>query len=314
MTAKTVPTGAKTLGNTKTRVNPARNWCFTWFLEEELADGSIGSIIKDPKVHRYVIGKEICPTTGRFHLQGYLQFKKKLRPLGLWNNTIHWELAQGDEWENLVYCTKEDKYVQNIQQKIKDPMAGLTPYWWQQEIIELLKIEADLRSIHWYWEPTGNVGKTVFQKSICINNSDVLIVGGKSADVKYAISEYVKSKNSGPKAVIWNFVRTQENYISYESIEAVKDGIFFSTKFESGQCIYNSPHVIIFANVEPDKSALSNDRWNIVRIQSKKSKSSYANVPPSSTVGVGSTFSLTSLYPTVSGGGSLNEEDFSTLD
>ena len=39
------------------------------------------------------------------------------------------------------------------------------------------------------------------------------------------------------------------------------------SKYESKPVIRNSPHVIVFANFEPDKSALSEDRWLILNIK-----------------------------------------------
>jgi len=49
-------------------------------------------------------------------------------------------------------------------------------------------------------------------------------------------------------------------------LESIKNGLFFSGKYESTQVVMNSPHLIIFANEPPDKSKMSADRWHIVRI------------------------------------------------
>jgi hypothetical protein len=42
------------------------------------------------------------------------------------------------------------------------------PYGWQTEIINLLKDKPDKRTIHWYWEDKGNVGKTTLCKYLVI--------------------------------------------------------------------------------------------------------------------------------------------------
>lgn len=57
-----------------------------------------------------------------------------------------------------------------------------------------------------------------------------------------------------------------ENYVSYEAIESVKDGIFFSGKYESGMTIFNQPHIICFANFAPDIGKMSSDRWKIFEL------------------------------------------------
>jgi len=76
----------------------------------------------------YVLGEELCPSTGRRHLQGYIEFghgqsvndRKKLSTMrGLqkaagckrkdviaWWNTIHWEIPNGTPNEQRLYCTK----------------------------------------------------------------------------------------------------------------------------------------------------------------------------------------------------------------
>lgn len=97
------------------KMSQARNWTFTlnnYSLEEmEKIDElsmQIGSDIK------YIIcGKETCPTTGTPHLQGYIQFSKRMR-LGQVRNLIspraHCEVARGTPLQNQIYCKKEDDY------------------------------------------------------------------------------------------------------------------------------------------------------------------------------------------------------------
>lgn len=59
-----------------------------------------------------LVGKEICPTTGQKHLQGYCGFEepKRLTQLKKLNNEVHWEPAEGTYAENWVYCTKDGDF------------------------------------------------------------------------------------------------------------------------------------------------------------------------------------------------------------
>ena len=51
--------------------------------------------------------------------------------------------------------------------------------------------------------------------------------------------------------------------MNYEVIESVKNGVVFSTKYESQMKVFKTPHVIIMANFAPDESKMSSDRWDI---------------------------------------------------
>ena len=63
-----------------------------------------------------------------------------------------------------------------------------------------------------------------------------------------------------------------EDYVSYGSIEKIKNGYFMCSKYESKPIVRNSPHVFIFANFEPELDALSLDRWHIVNLDKKVQK------------------------------------------
>lgn len=56
---------------------------------------------------------EQCPTTGRYHLQGYCVFAKRVRLsyVKRLHSTAHWEVARGSAASNRAYCTKLDSRV-----------------------------------------------------------------------------------------------------------------------------------------------------------------------------------------------------------
>jgi len=57
-----------------------------------------------------------------------------------------------------------------------------------------------------------------------------------------------------------------EEYISYGAMEKIKNGFYMSSKYESKPIIRNCPHIICFANFEPDYDKLSQDRWKVHNI------------------------------------------------
>lgn len=95
------------LGNTKTktRVNPSKYWCFTLnnYTMEHL-EHLEHSLSKD----LYIIGKEVGES-GTKHLQGYIEFHKRVRPvehIGI--KEIHWERTKGSREDNIRYCSKDN--------------------------------------------------------------------------------------------------------------------------------------------------------------------------------------------------------------
>ena len=56
-------------------------------------------------------------------------------------------------------------------------------YPWQKEIEDLSMTEPDGRTIHWYWENEGGVGKSSFCKYMYIKHGAITIQGGKLADI-----------------------------------------------------------------------------------------------------------------------------------
>ncbi len=84
-----------------------RRWCFTSYLEKE----HFTSISMD-NVIWLIAGSEICPTTGRLHVQGAIIFQNARTmaavKTSLGDTEIHLERMNGTPQQSLVYCSKED--------------------------------------------------------------------------------------------------------------------------------------------------------------------------------------------------------------
>ncbi len=128
------------------------------------------------------------------------------------------------------------------------------------------------RDIWWYWEPYGGLGKTTFQKWIFQEYNGVIVLGGKAADMKNGVIEYLDKqkveKPRYPKIVIMNLPMTfNVDYFCPHGVEEVKDMFFFSGKYKGGMVWGAPPIVIIFANCKPPKiEDMAKDRWHIRRL------------------------------------------------
>lgn len=261
------------LGNTiPKRCNASKHWVFTLNnytnndIDELLGHVSNGSI------KRYIWQSEMG-AEGTPHLQGYIEFDKKKRPKeSIKLNSIHWEVCR-DIKASIKYCSKEDTWTGERWANIKyeKPIKIIENlYSWQKDIIDIVASSPDDRIINWYWEPVGNVGKSTFCKYLAVK-FDALVLSGKGADCKYAIIKWYDKYGYYPDLIIYDVPRSYVEYINFESLESIKNGLFFSGKYESGQVVMNCPHVFVFANSLPDTSQMSADRWRISRIRTIES-------------------------------------------
>lgn len=201
---------------------------------------------------------------GTPHYQGAVYCKNAIRmPLQL-NKKIHWERCKS--WVKAVkYCSKEETRIDGpwtyncaLPEKL-EIITVLKP--WQNKVAEILRGKPDNRKILWLWEPTGNAGKTAMAKWIC-KHFEAIYLNGKGTDAKYAVQQVI-SKGKPLDVVVFGYPRSSAEYVNYGCIEEIKDGIFFSGKYEAGMVMYNSPHVVVFSNEQPDLSKMSADRWDI---------------------------------------------------
>lgn len=250
----------------------AKKWIFTLNNWSDFELKSIISSIVSVVSSFYVIGEEIGEQ-GTPHLQGYVEMGKKIRPTEFFKNKrIHFEKVRGSREQNMVYCKKEGKFHTNIPEPLKlydEWESECTPYKYQLKIKEIINGPVASRTIYWFWEPEGNTGKSVFTKHLCLKH-DALVLSGKGNDCKAAIAYNPTNgiiKKPAPKLIIFDYPRSSMGYINYAVIEEIKNGCFFSGKYESQMFLMNKPHIIIFANEEPDYDKLSKDRWCVEKIE-----------------------------------------------
>lgn len=269
---KLSPRAVGTTSGGPKRITAAKKWVFTlnnYSTEDEAvfgSDGSAGSMVHNFEV--WAVGREVAPSTGTPHLQGYIEFKKKCRPAeSYFDKRAHWEKAKGDRTSNVVYCTKEGN-VLACSERYRKPVKVINVLRpWQQMVDDIVVSEPDDRTIHWFWEPEGNFGKSALCKYLAVKRG-AMILAGKIGDVHHAIcSRMEKDKTWEPTTVIMDIPRVSHGGVSYAGIEKVKDGHFYSPKYEGGECLFNSPHVIVFANEPPVEDKMSADRWHIVNLR-----------------------------------------------
>jgi len=133
-------------------------------------------------------------------------------------------------------------------------------YDWQADLVLTLEGEPDDRTINFLVDTQGNQGKTWFAKWWCQHHSNAqLIEPGKKADMAFAL-------RSDVRYVFVNCTREQVDYLNYSFLEAIKDGIVFSPKYESRVRYLGPVHIVVMMNHAPDYNKLSFDRYNVINL------------------------------------------------
>lgn len=125
----------------------SKRWCFT--IQVRDGDDALASAPAYTDEMAYLIyGKEVAPTTGQIHLQGYVRFTKrkelktakKCLPDG-----AHLEIAKGNEKQNREYCIKEGEFLEFGSYDEKEGQQGRRSDL--EEVAEKIKAGSSLKAI-----------------------------------------------------------------------------------------------------------------------------------------------------------------------
>lgn len=276
--AKTVTTVTGRSGNTKRpptgkKPEQARTWFFTWNNYSDCDIVTLRDWLENQEKLLYVFQEE-KGENGTIHLQGCFKKNTGIRFCTLKKEfpEVHWEKCKN--WDKaILYCSKEETRNGEIYTNIELPEPLLDPlkyidvlYDWQEYVMMLYNLQREWRIVHWFYNKSGNIGKTSFARHMMIQHpGQVIYLDGKSADMLHIFSENM-DKGMQCRLAFFNFTRKLEGFVSYSTIEKIKDGICCSGKYESKGLVFNPPHVVCLANFLPDEDALSADRWYIYEI------------------------------------------------
>lgn len=260
--------GESSLGKGNTDTFPAKRACKHWgYTLNNPTDEERDLLIQESKNRclSWRFQREVgeCGTP---HFQGYMGLKKKatLKVMKTINARAHWFAAANQRDPSAL-----KEYVQKLETCTGEWWGNFRPLTiekptndWQLRIIDEIATPADLRTIHWIYDPEGGRGKTHLCKYLAVHHG-ALVLCGKGSDMKYAICQAVQAGNA-PEVILIDLPRSVDlTYLSYSGLEEIKNGLFFSPKYEGAMCTYHNPHVYVFANKRPDMSQLSYDRWDV---------------------------------------------------
>lgn len=249
------------------RPNRSKAWCFTI---NNPTEDDIKDILRLVDGQSYVFQKEMGELETP-HLQGVVQFKnaREFNALKTAVGRAHWEKCKNFA-ASKRYCCKAEGRLEGPWHSpdcnVRDLQPIVLTCKWQREVVRFVQdTEPDPRTITWFVDEIGGAGKSRLCQYLYRYNGAAYITGGRAQDIKYALSEFIE-KNGYPAVVLFDFPRTLEGHVSYTAIEEIRNGFWFSTKYESRTTEMPPAHFLCFANWEPDITKLSADRWHIIRL------------------------------------------------
>jgi len=255
-------------GNTGS--SAARNWVFTIPVNQfprELLFQQLQKIAKS-----FVFQHEVGEETNYEHHQGYIELKKKNRRTFLRNTLgpFHFEVCRNRD-AAIKYCSNplKRRIGKPVTFNLELPYSGEDLlhqddfFPWQKFLHNIIMTEPDDRSIYWFFETDGCVGKSKFAKTICYHNPNVcLVTATKSADILTCAETHFTT-------YIFDFPRSLGEFCPFNALEQLKNGFITDCKLkkQGRTLMFKPPHVIILSNRMPKTEKLSQDRWKIYEIK-----------------------------------------------
>ena len=252
-------------GNTR-QISPAKKWCFTLNNPTEIEMKYLDPILQETcnvAFYSHEVGDSGTP-----HLQGYLEFKTKKRPMSIFKDwRFHWEKAKGSKQENITYCSKDNEllFTKGLP-RIPRVYSYIDLFPEQRQIVDNLKTIPDERSIYFCVADYGK-GKTSLARHIVYHLNAVILPTTK----RHALSVVRNNTDCG----IFIFDLTADESCGpetefFETLESIKNGLFcsgFGTK-GTGPVIMDFPHIVVFTNIDPMNwdTLMDKDRFRVTTL------------------------------------------------
>lgn len=137
-------------------------------------------------------------------------------------------------------------------------------YTWQKKVLAFCA-EKDLHTIHFVFVPKGNVGKSVFCEWLEYHDHAYELPPMNSMrDMMQCWMGAPESKTyliNMPRAL-----KKDKLGQMYSGIECIKNGVCYDKRYAFKKNRLVRPNIIVFANMYPDFSCISVDRWNLYQI------------------------------------------------
>ena len=127
---------------------------------------------------------------------------------------------------------------------------------WQVSLLETVFAQNE-RQITWFVQELGNCGKT------WLSNYLSFVYGFIALDGIAAARDIAMLIGNEPRGFIFDVNRDDINHFCYSTLESVKNGRLITGKYAGFINEFKIVPVLVLANFLPDRTKLSQDRWDI---------------------------------------------------
>lgn len=121
----------------------------------------------------------------------------------------------------------------------------------------------------WVYEETGGVGKSTLVKHLMLKypHDCTYADGSEAKDIYFSIDTFFEDPDNDLYYFLIYLTRDEGNKIDPKILENLLDGMYFNKKYKSKPTLFNRPWVIVFANLPPNKTGLSDRKWQVLKIE-----------------------------------------------
>ncbi len=130
------------------------------------------------------------------------------------------------------------------------PMVNVQLRDWQKEALTTILQQND-RNILWIVDTLGNTGKSFLTKYL-VSNHGAILVAGTDRDIASAYN--------GERVIVVDIPRDLGSEVPYATLEQLKNGLLFSSKYHSTMKRFEPPAVVVMSNFHADGGKWSADR------------------------------------------------------
>jgi hypothetical protein len=211
------------------------------------------------------VASDYCKKDGEFHEFGELPAVGESK--SLFADLRDWVASQPDcptlkdVWDEFPSLAgRYDKAVRTcIELYGRKPVLVDGPLrTWQHALNNRVNSEPNDRHIYFVYDPEGNQGKSWLTRYWLSTRDDAQFMSvGKRDDLAFSVKV-------DTTLFIFDIPRGHMQYLQYGLLEQLKNRLVYSPKYcSTTKVLKNTPHVVVFANEEPDMTALTPDRYRM---------------------------------------------------